>query len=118
MMFIRGQEASSCLRRRLISLPPGLTCAVEIMRYDNCNALGHGHFTSVSLILFILASETPGQRFCSLHKQHNSPALTPNQLSKESLASLNQEHSNREKFLMTGLERDNIFVVEGLSNIV
>ena len=40
--------------------------------------------------------------------------LTPNQLSKESLASLNQEHSNREKFLMTGLERDNIFVVEGL----
>ena len=49
----------------------------------------------------------------SLHHDHKSPVLTPNQISKESLASLNGQQSSREKFLMTGLERDNIFVVEG-----
>ena len=47
----------------------------------------------------------PGERFCKFHQNHKSPVLTPNQISKESLES--------EKFLMTGLERDNIFVVEG-----
>ena len=55
----------------------------------------------------------PGERFCSFHVHHKSPALSPNQISKESLASLNGQQSSREKFLMTGLERDNIFVVEG-----
>ena len=40
--------------------------------------------------------------------------MTPDQMSRESLNQLNNQHSNREKFLMTGLERDNIFVVEGV----
>ena len=56
----------------------------------------------------------PGERFCSLHKEHKSPVLTPNQISKESLETLNNEHSSQEKFWMTGLERDNVFVIEGL----
>ena len=56
----------------------------------------------------------PGERFCSFHVHHKSPALSPNQISKESLVSLNSQQSNREKFLMSGLERDNIFVVEGI----
>ena len=55
----------------------------------------------------------PGEWFCKFHQNHKSPVLTPNQISKESLASLNSQQSNREKFLMTGLDRDNIFVVEG-----
>ena len=57
---------------------------------------------------------SPGERFCNFHKDHSSPALAPNQLSKDSLAALNNQHTNRENFLMTGLERDNIFVVEGI----
>ena len=57
----------------------------------------------------------PGERFCSYHTNHTSPALTPNQLSKASLSELNQQHTSREKFLSSGLERDNIFVVQGSS---
>ena len=56
----------------------------------------------------------PGQKFCTTHQNHESPVVTPDQMSRESLNQLNNQHSNREKFLMTGLERDNIFVVEGV----
>ena len=52
----------------------------------------------------------PGQKFCSIHEQHTSPVMTPDQMWKESLHALNLQHS---KFIMSGLERDNIFIVEG-----
>ena len=55
----------------------------------------------------------PGERFCSAHKDHKSPAVTPDKISRESLDKLNKQHSNIEKFLSTGLDRDNIFFVEG-----
>ena len=58
----------------------------------------------------------PGEKFCKLHKNHSSPALSPalspDQISQESLKNLNRQHTNREKFINTGRERDNIFVVE------
>ena len=56
----------------------------------------------------------PGQIFCSSHQQQSSPVLTPLQMSRESLKDLNTQQSNREKFMMTGLERDNVFVIEGI----
>ena len=56
----------------------------------------------------------PGEKFCKEHVQHTSPVITPDKISRESLTALNDQHSSREKFLMTGLERDNIFVVEGV----
>jgi hypothetical protein len=56
----------------------------------------------------------PGEKFCSEHRNHVSPALCPDQLSKESLKNLNCQQTSRERFMSTGLERDNIFVVEGL----
>ena len=55
----------------------------------------------------------PGEKFCSEHKSHASPALCPDQLTKETLSSLNTQQTSRERFMSTGLERDNIFVVEG-----
>ena len=56
----------------------------------------------------------PGEKFCQSHHNHKSPALSPDQISKQTLENLNKQHSNREKFLLSGLERDNIFVLEGL----
>ena len=58
----------------------------------------------------------PGEKFCPHHHDHKSPVMCPDQLSRESLESLNGQHSNRENFMSTNMERDNIFVVEG--NIV
>ena len=55
----------------------------------------------------------PGEKFCSTHSGHASPALSPDQISSESLRMLNKQHSNRQKTLETELERDNIFVVKG-----
>ena len=55
----------------------------------------------------------PGEKFCSNHSGHTSPALSPGQISSESLSMLNKQHSNRQRFLVTELERDNIFVVKG-----
>ena len=40
--------------------------------------------------------------------------MCPGQLSKESLENLNGQHTNRESFLNSNMERDNIFVVEGI----
>ena len=60
----------------------------------------------------------PGQKFCQNHEGHTSPVLTPTQLSAESLKALNSQHTNRERFLMTGLERDNIFIIEGKASFV
>ena len=57
----------------------------------------------------------PGEKFCPEHSNHMSPALCPSQLTKESLSDLNSQQSSRERFMSSGLERDNIFVVEGLS---
>ena len=56
----------------------------------------------------------PGEKFCSQHKDHLSPALTPDQLTKETLNNLNCQQTSRERFMGSGLERDNIFVVEDL----
>ena len=56
----------------------------------------------------------PGEKFCKVHKNHSSPALSPDQISQESLKQLNSQHSSREKFMNTGMERDNIFVLEGI----
>ena len=56
----------------------------------------------------------PGEKFCQEHCNHMSPALCPDQLTKESLSDLNSQQSSRERFMNSGLERDNIFVVEGL----
>ena len=55
----------------------------------------------------------PGDKFFKAHKNHETPALSPDNLSKDSLKSLNSQHTNRERIMNTGKERDNIFVVEG-----
>ena len=56
----------------------------------------------------------PGEKFCPQHSDHQSPVMCPGQLSKESLENLNGQHTNRENFLSSNMERDNIFVVEGI----
>ena len=55
----------------------------------------------------------PGEKFCPRDHNHKSPVMCPDQLSKESLESLNSQQSNRENFLSINMDRDNIFVVEG-----
>ena len=54
----------------------------------------------------------PGQQFCSVHHNYESPVLLPSQVSKTSL-----EELNRQQKLRNNLETDKLFVVEGITEI-
>ena len=46
-----------------------------------------------------------GEKFCKEHMNHRYPALSPDQISKESLKDLNNQHTSQEKFMNTGKEK-------------
>ena len=51
----------------------------------------------------------PGQKYCSLHMNEETPTVIPSKLSPNSLAQLNRENSGRQG----EQERDILFVIEG-----
>ena len=65
-------------------------------------------FTCIKCITGCEALPVPGSVYCKLHKEEQTPALTPNNISKETLQTLNKENRQR----TAELERDSIFVIE------
>ena len=54
----------------------------------------------------------PGKKFCSDHRDFQSPVLLPSQIAKESLEKLNKQHK-----LSSNLEPDMLFIIEAILEV-
>ena len=50
--------------------------------------------TNINTLIGCTNHPAPGQKFCPEHQDHKSPVVTPDQMSKESLNLLNNQHSS------------------------